>query len=74
MAVKQGTIIDAILIATPSATKNKDGERDQEMHQSKKGNQWYFGMKVHISVVQRHWPSPLSRYDRCECTRPYARR
>jgi IS5 family transposase len=50
MAVKQGTIIDAILIATPSATKNKDGERDQEMHQSKKGNQWYFEMKVHTSV------------------------
>jgi IS5 family transposase len=50
MAMKQGTIIDATLIAAPSSTKNKDGERDPEMHQTKKGNQWYFGMKVHIGV------------------------
>jgi transposase, IS5 family len=38
------------LIAAPSSTKNKQGERDPEMHQTKKGNQWYFGMKVHIGV------------------------
>ena len=44
------TIIDATLIAAPSSTKNKDGERDPEMHQTKKGNQWYFGMKVQIGV------------------------
>jgi IS5 family transposase len=50
MAMKQGTIIDATLIAAPSSTKNKQGERDPEMHQTKKGNQWYFGMKVHIGV------------------------
>jgi IS5 family transposase len=50
MAMKQGTIIDATLIASPSSTKNKQGERDPEMHQTKKGNQWYFGMKVHIGV------------------------
>ncbi len=50
MAMKQGTIIDATLIAAPSSTKNKKGERDPEMHQTKKGNQWYFGMKVHIGV------------------------
>lgn len=50
MAMKQGTIIDATLIAAPSSTKNKTGERDPEMHQTKKGNQWYFGMKVHIGV------------------------
>jgi IS5 family transposase len=50
MAMKQGTIIDATLIAAPSSTKNKAGERDPEMHQTKKGNQWYFGMKVHIGV------------------------
>jgi IS5 family transposase len=52
MAMKQGTIIDATLIAAPSSTKNKKGERDPEMHQTKKGNQWYFGMKVHIGVDQ----------------------
>ena len=45
-----GTIVDATLIAAPSSTKNKKGERDPEMHQTKKGNQWYFGMKVHIGV------------------------
>jgi IS5 family transposase len=50
MAMKQGTIIDATLIAAPTSTKNKQGERDPEMHQTKKGNQWYYGMKVHIGV------------------------
>ncbi len=53
MAMKQGTIIDATLIAAPSSTKNKKRERDPEMHQSRKGKQWYFGMKVHIGV-KRH--------------------
>jgi IS5 family transposase len=50
MAMKQGTIIDATLIAAPSSTKNKKGERDPEMHQTKKGNQWHFGMKVQLGV------------------------
>lgn len=50
MAMKQGTIIDATLIAAPSSTKNQKGERDPEIHQTKKGNQWYCGMKVHIGV------------------------
>jgi len=50
MAMKQGTIIDATLIAAPSSTKNKKGKRDPEMHQTKKGNQWSYGMKVHIGV------------------------
>jgi transposase, IS5 family len=44
MAMKQGTIIDATLISAPSSTKNKTAERDPEMHQTKKCNQWYFGM------------------------------
>ena len=47
---KKGTVVDATLIAAPSSTKNADGERDPEMHQTKKGNQWYFGMKAHIGV------------------------
>jgi transposase, IS5 family len=50
MAMKQGTIIDATLIAAPSSIKNKAGERDPEMHQTCKGKQWHFGMKVHIGV------------------------
>jgi IS5 family transposase len=50
MLLKAGTVVDATLIAAPSSTKNKTGERDPEMHQSKKGNQWYFGMKAHIGV------------------------
>ena len=50
MTMRQGTIVDAPLIAAPSSTKNKEGKRDPEMHQTKKGNQWYFGMKVHIGV------------------------
>lgn len=44
------TIVDATLIAAPSSTKNSTKSRDPEMHQSKKGNQWYFGMKAHIGV------------------------
>ena len=45
-----GTIVDATLIAAPSSTKNEKGERDPEMHQTKKGNQWYFGAKLHVGV------------------------
>src|SRR5208283_2912603 len=48
--VGTGTIMDATIIAAPSSTKNADGKRDAEMHQTKKGNQWYFGMKAHIGV------------------------
>ena len=48
--MRKGTIVDATLIAAPSSTKNKEGKRDPEMHQTKKGNQWYFGMKGHIGV------------------------
>ena len=48
--VKTGTIVDATLIDAPSSTKNKDGRRDPAMHQTKKGNQWYFGMKAHVGV------------------------
>ena len=45
-----GSIVDATIIAAPSSTKNKEGKRDPEMHQTKKGNQWYHGMKVHSGV------------------------
>ena len=50
LMLKAGTVVDATLISAPSSTKNQSGERDPEMHQSKKGNQWYFGMKAHIGV------------------------
>jgi IS5 family transposase len=50
MAMKQGTIIDATIIAASSPTKNEKRERDPEMHQTCKGKQWHFGMKVHIGV------------------------
>jgi transposase, IS5 family len=48
--MRGGSIVDATIIAAPSSTKNATGERDPEMHQTKKGNQWYFGMKAHIGV------------------------
>ena len=48
--LKTGTIVDASIITAPSSTKNRSGERDPEMRQTKKGNQWYFGMKTHIGV------------------------
>ena len=50
LILKEGTVVDATIIAAPSSTKNQSGERDPEMHQTKKGNQWHFGMKAHIGV------------------------
>ena len=50
LRLREGTIVDASIIEAPSSTKNRAGERDPEMHQTKKGNQWYFGMKVPIGV------------------------
>ena len=48
--MRGGSIVDATIIAAPSSTKNRTGTRDPEMHQTKKGNQWYFGMKAHIGA------------------------
>lgn len=45
-----GSIVDASIISAPSSTKNKEGKRDPEMHQTKKGNQWHYGMKIHSGV------------------------
>jgi IS5 family transposase len=50
LMLRAGTVVDATLVAAPSSTKNADGERAPEMKQSKKGNQWYLGMKAHIGV------------------------
>ena len=50
LRLREGTIVDASIIEAPSSTKNRCGKRDPQMHQTKKGNQWYFGMKAHIGV------------------------
>ena len=50
LSLRQGTIVDATLINAPSSTKNKERKRDPQMHQTKKGNQYYFGMKAHIGA------------------------
>lgn len=50
MLLREGTLVDATIVAAPPSTKNLSGERDPEMHQTKKGNQWHFGMKVHIGA------------------------
>ena len=50
LKVNRGTIVDATIINAPTSTKNKDKARDPDMHQTRKGNQWYFGMKAHIGV------------------------
>ena len=52
--VRGGTIVDATIIEAPNSTKNSSGQRDPEMHSVKKGNQWYFGMRVHIGVDPLH--------------------
>ena len=57
--ITTGTIVDATIIHAPSSTKNRSGERDPEMHQTRKGKQWYFGLKAHIGVDSKqghvHW-------------------
>ena len=50
LLMREGTIVDATILNAPSSTKNKNHERDPQMHQTKKGNQWYFGMKAHIGM------------------------
>jgi IS5 family transposase len=50
LVMREGTIVDATLIAAPPSTKNRDKKRDPDMHQSKKGNDWHFGMKAHVGV------------------------
>jgi IS5 family transposase len=50
IGISTGTIVDATIIHAPSSTKNRSGERDREMHQTRKGKQWYFGLKAHIGV------------------------
>ena len=50
LMLREGSIVDATIISAPSSTKNESGERDPEMHQTRKGNQWFFGMKMHIGV------------------------
>ena len=63
LLLKVGTAVDATLIPAPSSTKNKDKARDPEMHSSKKGNQWYFGMKAHIGVMPiRDWCTPCAAH------------
>ncbi len=48
--ITTGTIVDATILHAPTSTKNQQQQRDPEMHQTKKGNQWYFGMKAHVGV------------------------
>ena len=50
LLLKGGTMVDATIIHAPPSTKNRDKQRDPEMHQTKKGNQWYFGMKIHVGA------------------------
>jgi IS5 family transposase len=54
LILKEGTIVDASIIAAPTSTKNRDNARDPEMHQTKKGNEWHFGMKMHIGVDETY--------------------
>lgn len=68
-SMKRGTVVDATLIAAPSSTKNEVKQRDPEMTQTKKGNQWHFGMKAHIGVDAEKWlGSYRGMYDR-QCRR-----
>ena len=59
-----GTIVDATIISAPSSTKSKGGKRDPEMYQTKKGNQWYHGMKVHPGGCRKRLCPHHHRYAR----------
>lgn len=61
-SLRAGTIVDATIIHSPDSAKNADRARDPEMHQTRKGNQWYFGMKAHIGVDEF---SGLVRHVKC---------
>ncbi len=67
--LKEGTIIDASIMEAPASTKNRKRERDPEMKQTRKGNQWHFGMKLHAGVddqsglVHSLTTSPANSYD-----------
>ena len=50
LGIGRGTIVDATIVHAPSSTKNREQKRDPEMHQTRKGKQWYFGMKAHVGV------------------------
>lgn len=50
LKLQEGSIVDATVIAAPTSTKNQTGKRDPDMHQTKKGNEWHFGMKMHVAV------------------------
>jgi len=54
LILREGTLLDASIIAAPPSTKNRSGKRDPEMHQTRKGQQWYFGMKAHIGADEAH--------------------
>ena len=75
LQLREGTIMDATLIAAPTSTKNKAKQRDPEMHQTKKGNEWHFGMKAHIGVdaetgmVHRITTTPANAHDITEVQR-----
>src|SRR5271169_13614 len=61
LMMRAGTLVDATLLAAPPSTKNREKKRDPEMHQTRKGNQWYFGMKAHIGAdinSTRSWDWP----------------
>ena len=72
LMLRRGTLVDATIIDAPSSTKNKARQRDPEMHQTRKGNQWYFGMKAHIgsdldsALVHSLSTTPANVGDICE--------
>src|SRR5690554_2387217 len=73
LMLREGSIADATIISAPSSTKNSTGKRDPEMHQTRKGNEWHFGMKMHIGVddtlglihVSAHKLAPTFGYQDC---------
>ena len=67
MKVGSGTIVDATIISAPSSTKNRDDQRDPEMCQTRKGKQWYFGMKLHIGVDAETASCAQCRSDGGQC-------
>jgi IS5 family transposase len=62
LILHEGSTVDAATISAPSSTKNKTGYRDPEIHQTKKGGEWHFGMKIHICIDDTRGPDSQHRY------------
>ena len=74
LTLREGTVVDASIVEAPSSTKNRAGKRDPEMHQTRKGKQWYFGMKMHVGSDAQTGVGPIASRRRRRTSRTWRTR